>query len=293
MSSKQRKQSYEASEHVQRWLREQGTEAEQGEFNPSFLIARRDADWLLSSLAVFYQQRLITDVVAQAASGKEATVYVCEAHPATGFALVAAKIYRPRMFRSLKNDAVYREGRQQRQDGKWARPDRARRGRDSTRGRLDEVASWIRQEFVVQLAMHNAGVPVPAPLAQIGNAILMEYIGDDDGPAPRLSDTAIDPDNAAQMCDQLLDAIRLSLAHDTIHGDLSPYNVLIHDAQAYVIDYAQAVDARHGSPEDAMVLLARDVDRICAFFAAYGVRRDAVAITADLWLRYQTGGLDG
>ena len=34
--------------------------------------------------------------------------------PATGLEFLAAKIYRPRMFRSLSNDALYRQGREQR-----------------------------------------------------------------------------------------------------------------------------------------------------------------------------------
>ena len=43
--------------------------------------------------------------------GKEATVYLCAAHPTTGTDYLAAKVYRPRIFRNLKNDAVYQEGR--------------------------------------------------------------------------------------------------------------------------------------------------------------------------------------
>jgi len=48
----------------------------------------------------------------QVKGGKEATVYCCAAHPATGQDLLAAKVYRPRIFRQLRNDARYRQGRQ-------------------------------------------------------------------------------------------------------------------------------------------------------------------------------------
>jgi len=66
-----RKSSYESSTDVQRWLRQQGYEEPQPlpPFNPTLLASRRDAFWILSSLAPFYEQRLITDVLYEAHSG--------------------------------------------------------------------------------------------------------------------------------------------------------------------------------------------------------------------------------
>ena len=57
------------------------------------------------------EQGLITDVVAIVKGGKEASVYRCQAHPATGMKWLAAKVYRPRKFRNLRNDKMYRQGR--------------------------------------------------------------------------------------------------------------------------------------------------------------------------------------
>jgi RIO kinase 1 len=105
-----RKASYESSSDVQRWLREQSFDVQQPDagFHPTLLASRRDAPWILSSLEPFYKQQLITDVLHEAHSGKEATVYCCKAHTSTGVEYLAAKVYRPRMFRSLRNDAIYR-----------------------------------------------------------------------------------------------------------------------------------------------------------------------------------------
>ena len=66
-----RKTSYEGSTDVQRWLRQQAFEESQPlpPFNPTLLASRRDAFWILSSLAPFYEQRLITDVLYEAHSG--------------------------------------------------------------------------------------------------------------------------------------------------------------------------------------------------------------------------------
>ena len=42
---------------------------------------------------------------------KEASVYRCRATSAAGGRMLAAKVYRPRMFRNLRNDKMYRQGK--------------------------------------------------------------------------------------------------------------------------------------------------------------------------------------
>ena len=107
------KVSYEASSEVQSWLRAQELEraGTKPPFEPSFLAGQRDRPWVLSSLTAFYEDDLISDVLGVVKSGKEATVYCCAAGSAAGMDYAAAKVYRPRMFRGLKNDALYRESR--------------------------------------------------------------------------------------------------------------------------------------------------------------------------------------
>jgi RIO kinase 1 len=289
-----KKQSYESNADVQRWLRRQAAEHDGADarFEPTFLASRRDSDWILSSLAVFHQQRLIVDVIAQASSGKEATVYCCVAHPDTGAALLAAKVYRPRMFRSLRNDAIYRDSRAQLDEhGRGGNDRRRRRSANarSERGRELQVTSWITHEYHVQHELHAAGAAVPRAWSHIGNAILMDWVGDEDGPAPRLSDVALEPEEARPLFDTLIDNIACFLAHHRIHGDLSPYNILYHGGEVTVIDFAQAVDLRH-SPH-IYPLLERDVERVCRFFQRYGVTANAQEIAADLWTRYTLGEL--
>jgi RIO kinase 1 len=132
------KASYEASVEVQRWLRAQTAERADVKppFNPTFLAHQRDRHWVLSSLERFYEDDLISDVVSVVKSGKEATVYCCAAGEATERKYVAAKVYRPRMFRSLQNDALYRESRAQRDtEGRAVRNDRRWRAHQrSSRG---------------------------------------------------------------------------------------------------------------------------------------------------------------
>lgn len=294
-----KKASYESSTDVQRWLRAQGYDEEQQDiqsaqngqhapFNPTLLVSRRDAPWILSSLSPFYYQHLITDVLHEAHSGKEATVYCCKAHPSTGVEYLAAKIYRPRMFRSLRNDAVYRYSRVQRDEQGQAEHGNSRRGsaatRKTERGRAAQVASWIEYEYLTQHLLHMHGADVPRPFAQIGNAVLMEYIGDLDEPAPRLSDVDLEQEEAQPLFDCILHNIELALTHGRIHGDLSAYNVLYWQGAVMLIDFAQAVDPYHNS--DVFSLLARDIERTCQYFARYGVRSDTQQLARDMWTRH-------
>jgi RIO kinase 1 len=290
--AKKLKQSYENNPDVQRWLQDQALDdlGARPPFEPTLLAGLRDRDWVMSSLRHFYEQELIDDVLYVAKSGKEATVYCCTANPATGLEWLAAKVYRPRMFRSLSNDALYRNGREQRdQDGRVRRGNQRGNLKNTQRGRAAQVASWIEYEYATQRLLYDAGADVPRPLGQIGNAVLMEFVGDGEEPAARLSEVDLAPEEAQPLFDQLLRNVELALAHDRIHGDLSAYNVLYWQGAVAVIDFAQAVDPRH---DDALyTLLERDIDRLCRYFARIGVLADPHALAADMWARYLCGEL--
>jgi RIO kinase 1 len=284
------KASYEASADVQRWLREQEADraGTKPPFNPSFLAHQRDRSWVLSSLASFYEDDLITDVLAMVKSGKEATVYCCAAHPSTGLEYVAAKVYRPRMFRSLRNDAVYRASRPQ-VDAKGREGRGAKRwnatAKETERGRAAKINAWIRYEYETQRLLYDAGADAPRPLAQSGNAVLMEYIGGGPGtPAPLLREVTLRREEAMPLFERVLRNIELWLACDRVHGDLSAYNMLYWDGAITIIDFAQAVDPRYNPAVGD--LLARDIARVCQYFARFGVEVDAAALASDLWLRY-------
>ncbi|GAC1642014.1 MAG: hypothetical protein NVS4B12_04840 [Ktedonobacteraceae bacterium] len=289
-SKRAKKESYESNADVQRWLQSQTLKEDdlsKGTFNPTFLAGKRDASWILSSLTNFYEQDLITNVIHVVKSGKEATVYCCVADPKTGLAYAAAKIYRPRMFRSLKNDAVYRDGRTQRDlNGNVARNSRHHQDAfKSERGRAAQVSSWIDFEFQTHTLLFHEGADVPKPLAHVGNAVLMEYIGAEGEPAPLLRNVRLAREEAQPLFECVLRNIELCLAHNRIHGDLSEYNILYWQGRVLLIDFAQAVDPRQNT--DVFPLLARDIARVCRYFARYGVASDAHALAIDMWKKYQ------
>lgn len=261
------------------------------DFVPSYAASldpqHYERQWLIDQIKPFYQQNMITDVVRRVKGGKEANVYCCMAHPATGLEYIAAKLYRPRVLRTLKNDAIYKAGRQLHDaEGREIKGRREKLAlKQKTRfGRQVDIAWWIGNEYGVQTMLYEAGADVPRPIAHSGDAILMEYIGEEDMPAPLLSDISLTREEAYPLFKRVMDNVALMLDNHCIHGDLSPYNILYDNGTIKIIDFPQMVNARLNP--HALELLKRDVKRVCDYFGRYGVRADAEQIAADLWLPY-------
>jgi len=259
----------------------------QAVFSPTYSGSHHERQWILDALGPFYDKRVVTDVLRLVRGGKEATVYCCAAGPETGLALLAAKIYRPRMFRNLRNDARYREGRAVLdEDGKAERGARAMRAvRNGTAfGKALMHYAWMEWEYATLQLLHEAGADVPRPLASGSNTILMEYVGAEGHAAPTLNGVRLAPTEAPVLFERLLYNVDLMLAHERVHGDLSAYNVLYWEGQVKIIDFPQAVNA-FMHPE-GQAILRRDVERLCQYFAGYGLQQDPVRLADDLWRRH-------
>ena len=117
----------------------------------------------------------------------------------------------------------------------------------------------------------------------------MEYLGDEDGPAPKLKHVALDRRQAVEVFTSLMDQIALWLSCERIHGDLSPFNILWWKEREVVIDFPQAVNP-YENP-DSLLLMERDIRNLVTFFAPYGVAADPERISRDLWARFQRSEL--
>lgn len=246
-----------------------------------------ERQWIIESLGSFYQNRVITDVFKRVKGGKEANVYCCRASPEAGVDLIAAKLYRPRTLRTLKNDAIYKAGRQLRsEEGKLLKGRREKLAiRQKTRfGKHLDMVWWIGNEFGAQQKLYEAGANVPRPIGHAGNAILMDYVGDEAMPAPTLSDITLDRNEADALFEIVMRNIRLMLDNHFVHGDLSAFNILYRQGQITIIDFPQMVDAR--TNPHAYKLLQRDIERVCQYFARFGRQADPVQLSRDLWLPY-------
>lgn len=255
-------------------------------FNPTFTGSKHEREWILTYLSPFYADGIITDVLRVVKGGKEATVYVCEAHPSTGLELLAAKVYRPKQFRTFKNDAEYKFGRPiLGADGQAVRDKRLLKAvaQGSRAGEAASHASWLAHEFTTMKLLFESGASVPRPVMQDENALLMQYFGDEYSPAPTLIEAEIPREDALSLFDSLMRNVELMLSHDRIHGDLSAYNVLYWEGEAILIDFPQVIDA-YGNP-NAFRFLLRDVERLCQYFVRYGVRADPLRIARGMWSR--------
>ncbi len=246
--------------------------------------------WLLQSLRTFFDRKLITDIEAQVKGGKEASVYRCEANrESTGTAYLAAKVYRPRQFRQLRNDQMYREGRSilkangEKLDGRDDRIIRAI-GKKSAFGEQVAHTSWLTYEYVTLEKLYDLGADVPKPHAAGENAIIMDYLGDANLAAPALNAVKLDHDEARRLFKRAIWNINLMLQNDIIHGDLSAYNILYWQGDITLIDFPQVTDPNSNS--NARMILERDCVRVCEYFASQGVQSNPKRMANALWERY-------
>jgi RIO kinase 1 len=256
-------------------------------FDFTYQAARFESWWLLESLGDFYEHKWVTDVLRRLKGGKEASVYLCQAGAEVDTDLVAAKVYRPRSLRNLKNDGIYRTGRTDLDADGNALVKEADVGAIIKRTKYGEELrhqSWIAYEFQTLEMLHAAGADVPKPYAMEKNAILMGYIGDIDTAAPALNTVTLDRDELKSLYERVVWNIDLLLSKERIHGDLSAYNILYWDGDITLIDFPQVVYPE-ANPA-AWSIFLRDVTRVCQYFASQGWRRDARKLAADLWTSY-------
>jgi RIO kinase 1 len=254
------------------------------EFKFTYKAARFEEVWLLDSLADLAEYQWISDVLRKVKAGKEASVYLCRSGPAIESPLVAAKVYRPRSLRNLKNDGQYRTGRDDLDEsGNVIVDDGALHAMKKRTAYGEELRhqSWIAYEFQTLETLYAAGADVPRPYAMTKNAILMDYIGDLGNAAPTLNSVRLDREEVKPLFERVIHNVDLLLSRQRIHGDLSAYNILYWEGDIALIDFPQVVPPE-ANPV-AWSIFQRDVTRICQYFASQGFRRDARKLAMDLW----------
>ena len=221
-------------------------------------------DWLVTELAAVDTELGILK------TGKEADVFLIRrAVPGGRSCLLAAKRYRDAGHRMFHRDSGYLEGRRTRE----SRVNRAVAGRTAF-GRQAIADQWAQAEFAALGRLYAAGIPVPYPAQILDTELLLEFIGSaDEVAAPRLAETRPGPAELAGLWDQLVQAL-VALARDGLaHGDLSAYNLLVHDGRLIMIDLPQVVDVI-ANPRSTF-FLTRDAENIGRWFTAHGLGRRA------------------
>jgi RIO kinase 1 len=242
----------------------------------------------LQQIEPFIDQGFVDEVIGLIKTGKEASVYACRAGPAAGCDLVAAKVYRGAQYR-FKNDAVYQEARARELGISGSALRAFNKRRKSATGREVQSGSWRLREYQVLTLLHDSYADVPRPIASEGEAILMEYFGDEDEAAQQLNRVHLDASEAPALFQRLMNNVELFLALNLVHGDLSPHNILYRQGEVRIIDFPQATDPRFNS--HARDLLGRDIDNLARYFAPFGVEANAEELTDDLWRRFRRAEL--
>src|ERR1700757_2647657 len=107
-------------------------------------------DEMADAFDALFRDKLITEVLFEVRSGKEATVFCCRGDASTGHKLVAAKLYRELERRRFRQDAGYQTGR----DNVLNSRDRRALARKSDHGRDLQFGTWIESEFRTIQMLH-------------------------------------------------------------------------------------------------------------------------------------------
>jgi RIO kinase 1 len=193
---------------------------------------------------------LVTEVLGTIGAGKEADVFLAR----DGKRLVVAKSYR-----------LYRT---------------SNRSRGSVKA--DGMGRLALEEFNLLGYAWAHRAPVPEPFEREENTFTMEFVGDEDGPAPQLRRIQLEEPEA--FARELLAGID-DLAHaGVVHTDLSPFNILVHRGHPVIIDLGKGlfVERLGASPwvrlSEARTALEHAFVTLRRYFARYGVPFESDAL---------------
>ncbi len=197
---------------------------------------------------------LATEVVGLISAGKEADVYLGRYRGAP----LAIKVYR-----------LYRT---------------SHRGGGPIKA--DALGWRAAHEFEITRQAWKGGARVPAPARRVETMFSMRYLGGEDGPAPRLHDVRLD--DPEPFLAAVLEGVE-ALAHaGVVHGDLSAFNILVHDGRPWWIDFSEGfrID-RVGTSSWMRLTEAADALRhglraLSSYFRRYGLDFDAELLVARL-----------
>lgn len=202
----------------------------------------------LLSLYKLVNKKAISSMSGSVSTGKEANVFLASRDDSGIASSAAVKIYRIRTG-NFTTMGEYIIG-----DPRFAGIRKTRR---------DIIFAWTKKEFSNLSRLKKAGIPCPEPYVFDRNILIMEFLGENGIPYPKLKDAM--PYNAEKTYEECLNLIKdIYRKAKLIHGDLSEYNILSAPEGLIIIDVAQAVTLDHPK---AYEFLLRDIKNINRFFS--------------------------
>ncbi len=205
-----------------------------------------------STVEAILSSGLATEVIGLISAGKEADVYLGQYHGAP----LAVKVYR-----------LYRT---------------SHRGGGPIKA---DAPGWrAAHEFEITRQAWKGGARVPAPARRVENMFSMRYLGDENGPAPRLHDVRLD--DPEPMLVAVLEGVEALARAGVVHGDLSAFNVLVCGGLPWFIDFSEGfrIDRVGNSSwirlTEATAALQHGLRALGAYFRRYGLEVDGETLVA-------------
>lgn len=109
------------------------------------------------------------------------------------------------------------------------------------------------------------GLAVPEAYAWEGNAVLMQLID-----AKELFKVKVD--NPEELLDSIIEEVAKFYRRGVVHGDLSPFNVLVNESGFWIIDFPQSLEVGEDNWKE---ILLRDIENLLKHFSrTYQIERD-------------------
>jgi len=107
--------------------------------------------------------------------------------------------------------------------------------------------------------------------------------------AARLGEVELSPEQAREFHQILVRQVVRMLCCGLIHGDLSPYNVLVGPEGPVVIDFPQVVSAAGNNA--ARTMLLRDVNNLTAYLGRWAPELLETWYGEEMWALFEAGDL--
>lgn len=227
------------------------------------------------------EEGLIDEVMCQLMTGKEAMIYMVRC----GKNIRCAKVYKESNKHNFQQRFSYREERKVKNNRRTRIIEKGDYYDQHTREK-----AWQCTEVEMLCSLGISGVRVPKFYNFFAGVLLMELITDAEGNvASRLSDLILTPKQAREYHRVLIKQIVQMLCAGIVHGDLSPYNVLVDSHGPVIIDLPRAISAENN--HQARWIIKRDVDNLTAYFSRFAPRLAQSDYATEIWYYYQRGKL--
>ncbi|XP_073682216.1 serine/threonine-protein kinase RIO1-like [Garra rufa] len=131
------------------------------------------------------------------------------------------------------------------------------------------VRTWAEKEMRNLIRLQTAQIPSPEPIMLRSHVLVMSFIGRDDMAAPLLKNAVLSESKARELYLQVIQNMRIMYKDARlVHADLSEFNMLYNNGDAYIIDVSQSVE--HDHPH-ALEFLRKDCTNVNDFFQKHNV----------------------